>query len=219
MQDFDVYSCLVNQSGRLIRFVCGLDSRGSDLPSQPRYTSHGIQANAIDPWTQTRALISSPTPASLWDLRFPCCPSLTPSQVPATPAGRPPSSHQLQPIPCSAGPSLCDPGGYWVREVRGGSPYCYPRHLLEVSAPEALRPCRATPTWPSASEGSEKSPPPPVLVSNGLSQSLSSGRRIVLHLVVIFIHWSTSTPAVISMCYTKDAHNMLQICILDFFLC
>lgn len=160
MQDFDVYSCLVNQSGRLIRFVCGLDSRGSDLPYQPRYTSHGIQASAIDPWTQTRALISSPTPASLWDLRFPCCPSLTPSQVPATPAGRPPSSHQLQPIPCSAGPSLCDPGGYWVREVRGGSPYCYPRHLSEVSAPEALRPCRATPTWPSASQGSEKSPPP-----------------------------------------------------------
>lgn len=180
MQDFDFHSCLTNQSGKLIRFVCGLDSRDSDLPSQPRYISHGIQASAIDPWTQTRALISSPTPASLWDLRFPCCPSLTPSQVPATPAGRPPSSHQLQPIPCSAGPSLCDPGGYWVREVRGGSPHCYPRHLSEVSAPEALQgDTHMTLGKPGESEI------PPVLVSNGLSQSLSSSRLIVLHLVVL----------------------------------
>ncbi len=86
-------------------------------------------------------------------------PSLPPCLLPAAPTGLPPSPHQLQPIPCSAGPSLCDPRGYRVREVRGGSPHCYPRHLSEVSVPETLRPCMATPTRPSTSLGRQGSPP------------------------------------------------------------
>lgn len=140
MQDFDFHSCLVNQSVQLIRFVCGLDSRGSDLSSsQPLFL-------LWDPDQHHRPVDTDQSPHQL---SHSCLflgpqvspPTLLPSLLPAGPAGPSPSPHQLQPIPRRASPSFCDPGGYRVAEVKGRSPHCYPRHLSEVSASEALRPC------------------------------------------------------------------------------
>lgn len=143
-------------------------------------TSHRFQTSTIEPWTQTRALITSPTPAFLSGASgFPYIPpTLSASSSPCSPAGLPPSPHQLQPTPCSASHSLCDPGGYRVREVRGPSPHCYPRHLSEVcsSVSEAPRPCRPTPTRPSGSHGETRIPP--VLVNNDPVQSVWSSSII-----------------------------------------
>ncbi|KAK5855267.1 hypothetical protein PBY51_005384 [Eleginops maclovinus] len=87
-------------------------------------------------------------------------PSLPPTLLPKAPTGLPPSPHQLQPIPCSEGPSLCDPEGCRVRRVRGRSPHCYSRHLSEVSASEALQPGRL-----HTARGDRD---PPFSVNNGL---------------------------------------------------
>lgn len=84
--------------------------------------------------------------------------------------------------PVAPTPSLRDPGGYRVREVRGRSPHSYPRHLSEVSGPvsEALRSCRATPTRPSGRQGRQgphhhhHPHTPLVLANNGLFQSVLS---------------------------------------------
>ena len=85
--------------------------------------------------------------------------SLLPSLLPAAPTSLPPYiNYSLSPV--ALGPSLCDPRGYQVREVRGHSPCSDPRHLSEVSGSvsEALRPCRATPTRPSGSLGRQGPP-------------------------------------------------------------
>lgn len=98
MQDFDFHLCLVNQSVRLIRFVCGFNSGGSGLPSS---TSHGIQTSTVDPWTQTRALISSPSLPLSGASGFPSIPpcfqrSPRPPSLPTSITAYPP---QCRPLP------------------------------------------------------------------------------------------------------------------------
>lgn len=118
----------------------------------------GIQASSTDWRTQTRSLIP------LWDLRSPHCPSHIPSQLQQPlQAGRPPSSHQLQPIPCSAGSCLCDPEGLtesWRSEVA--------LHTATNGTSQKSmyqKPCGDTPTWPLDSEGEAGIRP---LLNNGL---------------------------------------------------
>lgn len=132
-------------------------------------SSQSLTGSRPAPWTRGHRPEPSSALLPPGGLRFPLPPCL-----PAAPAGLPPHiNYSLSPVAPS--PSLCDPGGYRVSEARGRPPRRHPRHLSEVSgpAPEAPRPCRATPTRPS---GRQRRPASPTAVSNGLLQSVMSSR-------------------------------------------
>lgn len=109
MKDF--LPCLANQSPRLIRFVCGLDGRGSDRPSlHPLCISR-------DPHQHRRPLDTDQSPHQLPTSCLSLGPHVSPASLsPAVatssgpPAGLPPHSN-YSPSPAVPGPSLCDPGG------------------------------------------------------------------------------------------------------------
>ena len=118
-----------------------------------------VQTSTVDPRTQTRALISSPTPASLRGLRFPLHPSIRPPCFqPPLQASLLPSPHQLHPFPLSAGPSppSVTPG---VTES-GRSEVVLPTATPDIATPgiSQKQPCRATPTRPSTSQRRQGSP-------------------------------------------------------------
>ena len=147
------------------------------LPSHP--TSNRIQTSTVDLWTQTRALISSPTPSYLWGLRLPLC--LPPSLLPAAPAGLPHSPHQLQPFHVAWAPGSMTPG---VSES-GRSEIILPTANPGISQKFPalrLKPCGHVgqlPHNPQAARGDRDIPQ--ILANNGMSQSVLSGKLIAFH--------------------------------------
>lgn len=176
IEDFVPHSCLINHSLRLIRFVCGSDNQISECSHThlSHSDSHGTQTSAIDPWTQTRALIRSPTPASLSLGPQVSPPSLKPSLLPAAPAGLPPSPHQLQPIPCCARPLPLWP---WegVRGQRSFSPQL-PQASLRSFRPRVWGPAALqSDTHTTLGQPEETGVPLLVFANDGLSQSNLAG--------------------------------------------
>lgn len=134
--------------------ICGLDTQGSNQPCGHPWNL-GQQRRLKDtdqsPHLSLRPQVSPPSP-----------PHFLPTST--TPAGRPPSSHQLQPIPCSAGSCLRDPEGLaesWRSEV---ALHTATNGTSQKSVYQ--KPCGDTPTWPWDSE--EKTGIPPLLFNNAL---------------------------------------------------
>lgn len=154
---FLIYDLLISQFKELVSAVWKLKA----LINLAATT--GIWASSTDWRTQTRALIL---------LRPQVSPLSLPHSLPSstTPAGWRPSSHQLQPIPCSAGSCLCDPEGL---TESGRSEVALPTATHGTSQKSAYqKPCGDPPTWPLESVGENRRHPPPVLLNNGLAQSL-----------------------------------------------
>lgn len=132
--------------------------------------SHRIQTSTIDPWTQTRALIGSSTPAFLGlQVSPPFPPDLSASSSPR----KPPSPHQLQPIPCSAGPLPLWPQGLPSQGGQRSFSLQLPQASLRsfrlcVWSPAALQSDTHTTLWQQGETGI----PPPVPVNNGLFHSV-----------------------------------------------
>lgn len=170
IQDFDCLSCVVNQSVQLMRFVCGLDSHDRD-----HSTSHEIQTSTVDPWTQTRALITTPLLSLSGASGFPSIPptrsaSSSPRRAPSLP---PHINYSLSPV-ASAPPSVT-PG---VTES-GRSEVVLPIANQGISQKSLrLKPCGPAGQYPHDPRPARGDRDPPVLVNNGLFQSVSSSRLI-----------------------------------------
>lgn len=111
----------------------------------------------------------SPHP-SLRPQLFPLSPPTFPLPAPTTPAGQPPSSHQLQPIPCSAGSCLCDPEGETESRRSEVALHTATNGTSQKSVDQ--KPCGDTPTWPLDSVGGGTQRSPPSSLQQWLVQSL-----------------------------------------------